>query len=134
MLHTTAVRAVQTILAVSFVGAMWNPSMASATTILGTGDNFAVLAGSTVTNTGSTTINGDLGVYPGSSITGLGSVALTGAVDQTNAAAQLAESDVFNAFNTLAALAPTQVLTGTDLGGLTLDPGVYSFASSAELT
>jgi type VI secretion system secreted protein VgrG len=46
----------------------------------------------------------------------------------------MAETNVLTAFNTLAALAPTQVLTGTDLGGLTLDPGVYYFASSAQLT
>ena len=33
-----------------------------------------------------------------------------------------------------AGLAPTQNLTGQNLGGLTLTPGVYSFSSSAQLT
>ncbi|GAC1672902.1 MAG: hypothetical protein PVS2B2_23010 [Candidatus Acidiferrum sp.] len=101
---------------------------------LGTAASFAVLGGSTVTNTGPTTINGDLGVFPGTSITGLGSITITGTVHPTDGVAQLAQSDLTIAYNNLAALTPTQVLTGTDLGGLTLTPGVYSFASSAQLT
>src|SRR5580700_11546767 len=88
------------VLAVIFAGAIWIPPIASAGTILGSGDNFAVLGGSTVTNTGSTTVNGNIGVYPGSSITGLGSISLTGSVHQTDGVAQLAETDVFTAFNT----------------------------------
>ena len=102
---------------------------------LGTAGSYAVLAGSTVTNTGSSVLSGDVGVWPGSAVTGFPpGVVVGGTMNMGNAAAQTAESDLTTAYNAAAGLAPTKVLTGQNLGGMTLTPGTYFFASSAQLT
>jgi hypothetical protein len=102
---------------------------------LGTAGSFAVLGGSTVTNTGLTAIQGNLGLSPGTSITGFppGTVS-AGIIDNDDAAATQAQTDLTVAYLAAAALPCGTSLTGQDLGGLTLTPGVYCFASSAQLT
>ena len=104
--------------------------------ILGTAEGFAVLAGSTVTNTGPSIISGNVGLSPGTAIVGFppGIVIPPGVIHATDAVALQAQSDVVIAYNDLAGRASDFDLTGQDLGGLTLVPGVYTFSSSAQLT
>ncbi|MEZ0092461.1 ice-binding family protein [Streptacidiphilus sp. EB129] len=91
---------------------------------LGTAGNFAVLAASTVTNTGPTTINGDLGLSPGTSVTGFPPGQLNGTQHVADAAALQAQNDLTAAYND-AAGRPTTATVPVELGGTTKTPGVY---------
>jgi Ice-binding-like/PEP-CTERM motif len=102
---------------------------------LGTAGSYAVLAGSTVTNTGSSVLTGNLGVWPGTAVTGFPPGMVTGGtIHAGDAAAAKAQGDLTTAYNAAMGLSPTATLTGKDLGNMVLTPGVYFFASSAQLT
>jgi len=110
------------------------PAVATAPT-LGTSSSFAVLGGSTVTNTGTSTVNGDLGVSPGTAVTGFPPGIVTGGtIHSADAVADQAQVDLTAAYDALAGQACDTNLTGQDLGGMTLTPGVYCFDTSAQLT
>lgn len=102
--------------------------------ILGTADLFAALGGSTVTNTGPTVLFGNLGVWPGTAITGFPpGVVTNGTIHMGDAVAQQAQADLTVAYNIILGEAFDTDLTGQDLGGMTLTPGVYKFDASAPL-
>jgi hypothetical protein len=106
-------------------------SAAAATVGLGSGASFSVLAGSTVTNTGPTTMFGDLGLSPGSSVTGAPDV--LGQTHVDDAVAIGAKNALTTAYND-AASRPTNGSAGTDLAGQTFTAGVRTASSSLLLS
>jgi len=112
------------------------PASAQTSPTLGNAAPFGVLAGSTVTNTGSSVIGGNVGVSPGGAITGFppGTISSGSSFHAANGTSSAAQVSLTAAYNDLAGQAPTQNLSGQDLGGLTLTSGVYRFDSSAQLT
>jgi hypothetical protein len=101
---------------------------------LGSGESFAVLAGSTVANTGATTVTGDVGVGPGGSIAGDPITITGGSIHEGDAVAVQAQSDALEAYDVLVAMTCGTDLTGQNLGGQSLPPGVYCFDADAQLT
>ena len=100
---------------------------------LGTASSFVVLAGAGITNTGPTTLNGDIGTFPTTSITGAGSLTVSGTNHKGDAVTQGAKTDLTTAYNNAAGQGPTSPISG-DLTGKTLKQGVYNSASSIGLT
>lgn len=97
---------------------------------LGTAATYGVLAGSAVTNTGASVVDGDLGLSPGSAVSGFdvpgGPGTVVGGVQHVNdPAAALAQQDLTTAYGVAASLTPQE--SGiTELNGRSLTPGVYS--------
>lgn len=107
-------------------------SMAAQPTVnLGSTVSFAVLAGSTITNTGTTIINGDaggdVGLHPGTVFTGATGVSVSGAVHLADNIASAAKADLIIAYDDAAGRTPVTRIP-TELGGTTLTPGMYDSA------
>ncbi len=119
------------LLAVLGIGllALWSGSSLAQTPVnLGTASNFAVLAGSAVSNTGSSLINGDLGLSPGTAVSGFPPGTLNGTQYVAEAVAGQAQNDLTTAYNDAAGRGPVTTVA-TELGGTTLTPDVYNSAS-----
>ena len=107
---------------------------------LGASTTFAVLAGSTVTNVGGTTVDGDLGVSPGSAVTGFVTVdggpgTVNGTIyTLTPGPAANAQSDLTLAFNNAAGRTVDSIAVAGNIGGQTLAPGLYKSTSSLEIS
>ncbi len=99
-----------------------------------TAARFAVIAGAGMTNTGLSVINGQVALSPTPALTGFPPGVISGTVDFNNAAAIQAETDCTSAYSYIQGLKPTSSLTGIDLGGKTLTPGTYNFASTAGIS
>jgi hypothetical protein len=124
-------------LAVVFAFAAVPVAAQAAPVNLATVGPFVVLGGSTVTNTGPSVLNGDLGVAPGTSLVGFGLPAVVnGATHNNNAVAGQAQADLTAAYDVAAGqpVPPGNELSGTNLGNRTLTAGAYRYTSSAQLT
>jgi len=117
-------------------------AQAAATDVpLATTAQFAVLAGSGITNTGPTTISGagptpttgDLGTFPTTSITGAGSITTTGVIRGGDSVVQGAKPDLITAYDAAAGALPPAALSA-DVGGATLKAGVHRQAGALQLT
>ncbi len=102
---------------------------------LGSAASFVALASSTLTNTGSGVFVGNVGTSPGTSVVGFppGKV-INGSIYMGGPVPAQAQIDANTAYNDLAGQTCNVDLTGQDLGGMTLAPGVYCFDTSAQLT
>ncbi|MGV8848003.1 MAG: ice-binding family protein [Propionibacteriaceae bacterium] len=100
---------------------------------LGTASSFAVLAGTGITNTGPTTITGDIGTFPNTAITGATSLTLNGTNRAGSSVTQGAKTDLVKAYTTAAGQGPTTAIPA-DLVGKTLKPGVYHSAGAIGLS
>src|SRR4051812_3290296 len=101
---------------------------------LGSAGNFSVLAGSTVTSSGETILNGDLGLWPGSSVSGFPPGTVNGTSHVADPTAQGAQRDLTTAFNNAAGRSTAPISIAGNIGGRTLRPGLYKSTSSLEIS
>jgi hypothetical protein len=116
------------------LSAMGTASASVPTTIdLGTAAAASVIAGTGVTNTGSSVLTLDLDTYPSLAISGF-PPGLSGPEHADDGVAQAAHSDLATAYGDAVAAPSTANETGVDLGGQTLTGGVYTAANAMSLT
>jgi hypothetical protein len=101
---------------------------------LGSASTFAILAASTVTNTGASVVTGDIGVSPGTTATGFPPGTLTGTFHLGDPAAAQAQLDLTAAYNDAAGRTAGAVAVAGNLGGQTLTPGLYKSSTSLEIS
>jgi hypothetical protein len=101
---------------------------------LGSAGSFAVLAGSTVTNTGPTIVKGYLGVSPGSAVTGFPPGKVIGVQHISDPTAASAKLDLTNAYNDAAGRTLAPIAVAGNIGGRTLAPGLYKSTSSLAIS
>lgn len=130
----TAGRSAVALAIVGLLFALGSNAVAAPTPVgLGTAGSFAVLAGTGITNTGPTTITGDIGTFPTTSITGVTSLTLSGTNHAGDSVTQGAKIDLVTAYNTAAGEGPTTAIPA-DMVGQTLTPGVYNSAGAIHLS
>ena len=119
-------------LAVAVMFLPHDATAAQAPVSLGSAAKFAVLAATTVTSSGATTVNGDLGVSPGTKVTG--SLKVSGMIHAGGPTAAQAQGDLTAAYNDAAGRTAGALTVAGNLGGLTLTPGLYKSTSSLEIS
>lgn len=108
---------------IQLVGSLASPSA------IGVASTYAVIGASAVTNTGSSVLSGNLGIYPnnGSSVTGFPPGTVSGVENEGNSAAASAQAAAQAAYTSMNAMTATAI--SSTLDGQTLAPGVYKESS-----
>jgi ice-binding like protein len=101
---------------------------------LGSTGAFAILAATTVTNTGASVVTGEIGVSPGTTVTGFPPGILNGPFHLGDPAAAQAQLDLTIAYNDAAGRTAGAVAVAGNLGGQTLTPGLYKSTTSLEIS
>lgn len=119
---------IATVLALGMLAVGPSAFAAGPTTVdLATAGSFAVLAGTpAITNTGPSTITGDVGIHPALAVTGFPPGIVNGTIHAGDATALQAKSDLVVAYDDAAGRTPVTVVAGGTLGGQTLVGGVYN--------
>lgn len=99
---------------------------------LGTASGFSLLAGSTITNIGTTSIAGNVGLHPGTAFSGQDTAVVGGTIHLADAVALQAKNDFFAAYTEVSNRAGNGI--GAELGGSTMTPGVYSASTNIQIT
>lgn len=108
-------------------------SAAAAAVELGTASSYSLLGGTSLANTGASTVSGNVGAYPGVAVTGFPPGVVTGQLHAGDAAAAQAQADARLAYDATAGQTPTGTIAG-DLGGSVLTPGVYHSAAAVAIS
>ena len=130
-------RAISCVLWILLVGIFTTAAMASEAPVnLRSAANFAVLAGTTVTNVpgDGTAIIGDLGVSPGTAVTGFPPGIVVGTIHAGDAVAAQAQLDLTTAYNDAAGRSTAPITVSGNIGGMTLTPGLYKSTSSLAIS
>ena len=101
---------------------------------LGSASTYRVLAATTVTSTGATVVNGDLGLSPGTAVTGFPPGIVNGVTHVADAAAAQAQLDLTTAYNDAAGRTVGAITVAGNLGGQILVPGLYKSSSSLAIS
>jgi hypothetical protein len=122
------------VLAVAVLLACHQATAGEAPVALGSAATFGVLAGATVTSTGFTIVNGDLGSGPGTAVDGFPPGTVSGTIHAGDPVAAQAEADLTTAYNDAAGRATAPITVAGNLGGQTLAPGLYKSTSSLAIS
>lgn len=132
--HAASVLAIGFVSAITLVGFASSPAFAAAAINLGSATPDAVVAGTTITNTGNSVLTGDMALSPGTSITGFPPGTASGTTDAADATSLAAQTSATSAYGVAASETPFTTVAGGTVGGLTLSPGVYQASGAMQLT
>ena len=132
--RATGVLGVGVVSAMTVIGFAGSPAFGAAAINLGSATPDAVVAGTTITNTGNSVLTGDISLSPGTSITGFPPGTASGTSNAADATSLAAQTSATAAYGVAAGETPFTTLAGGTVGGLTLSPGVYTASSAMQLT